>query len=135
MIQSTSKEKYQELMSENKLSADQKMVVKALYSLIEKGYTGATDSEIARELGEFDPVNSKRYRPRRTELVEKGYLMELDKRACEVTGSTCIAWGFNDGTGSDQPSFLSDSEMNKIFKLLARANGFQKNKVLDFLNA
>jgi len=52
-----------------------------------------TDKEMAFLLG-F--VEGNKVRPRRNSLVEKGLIISLGKRKCDITGKTVIIWGSNE---------------------------------------
>lgn len=83
MFQQTSIESYLDIQPE--LGDRQKIVYDAFIQL-----GSATDVEVCKFLG-FGDAN--RVRPRRFELVTKGFLEEKTKRACKVTGKRCIVWG------------------------------------------
>jgi len=84
MVRQTSIKAYMELRKEGKLGARQMEVLKAF---VEHG--AATDLEMARKLHYGD---ANRLRPRRNELVAKGYLEEVGKRKCSVSKRLAYVW-------------------------------------------
>lgn len=132
MVQETSVEKYKELERAGKISESQRVVLEAL-----KNFGPSTDSELAQFLGEEDPVNSKKFRPRRNELVEKGLVVSRGKIRCEVSGGSAIVWDLADnveGKGGNQLGCLSEVELKNVFKKLIKSNSFQKKKIRDWIN-
>lgn len=84
-MQETSLEAYEDI--KNKVGLKQLIV----YQFLEEN-EGSTDMEIADGLNLADP---NKIRPRRNELVKKGLVTEIYKRACKITGRRAIVWDIN----------------------------------------
>lgn len=83
MIQSTSKQVY---FSEVLPTLGDRQ--KAIYSVLNKHYN-LTNKELSSLLGwEINTIT-----PRVNELVKKGFVHEVERRKCKVTGRNSIAWG------------------------------------------
>ena len=87
MIKPTSLTAYEEILPE--LGERQILVLKAIRELC-KIQGDCTDQEIKRHLGKAEP---NFVRPRRNELVNDFKLVGYNqKRECQVTGKTALAW-------------------------------------------
>ena len=128
MIQNTSIETFKVL--ENIQNEDQKSVIMALNSL-----GGATDSEIASYLGEIDPINSKKYRPRRTELYNNNLVINIGKRTCRISNRTTNVWSVNTFEKKKEiASSLNPTQMSTIINKLSCASKFQRDKIRQILD-
>jgi len=82
-VRQTSLMAFEELKEEDKLGQLQQQILNWF-----NAYPQSTDKEIS-EMSEF-PINI--VTARRNELVKKGYLINYNKRSCEVTGKTALTW-------------------------------------------
>lgn len=124
-VSNTSIDAYHKLETNGKLSEDQIKVYKALIDLGE-----ASDTMIASYLGELDAINSKKYRPRRSELVDLGLVKACFKRPCVLTGNTVTFWEINNGgVVKSEKVALSDLMFRKLMSLLDDTNFFQRQMI------
>lgn len=86
-MRSTSLKAYDDF-DESELAHRQLQVLNAIRELNNQG-RNPTDWEITEHLGFKDP---NKVRPRRYDLMEKGYIVEHEKRTCTVTGKTSLTW-------------------------------------------
>lgn len=84
-IRQTSLEAYRELLN---LGEKEREVYNAIVSMAAKDGP-PTDREITAKLGYQDP---NKVRPRRYELLKKGWIMEAGKRKCNITGKMALTW-------------------------------------------
>lgn len=80
-VQQTSLQAYQQIS--NTLGAMQEKVLGLYQSMPE-----STDMEVGRASG----LTENQVRPRRNELVKKGFLFHYGTRKCSVTGKTAMTW-------------------------------------------
>ncbi len=86
-VEETSLQAHKEINSE--IGKRHELILRALKELC-KNNGDATDSEITRYLGKWDPNFT---RPRRYELVNKFRLVGYSRtRMCRITGKSCMAW-------------------------------------------
>ena len=85
MIKQTSIESYYEELDSGRLGERQIKVLKGF-----RIHGSCTDRELCKLMNISDP---NWIRPRRNELVKKGFLVGLGKRKCGVTSKTVIVWG------------------------------------------
>ncbi len=84
-IQATSLQAYDELVNAGELGRQQQLV----FDIIRHHSNGMTNAEIAEELR----WSINRVTPRVFELREKGFVSEICRRSCRMTGHKAIVWG------------------------------------------
>lgn len=128
MVRDTSIITYNDLRAKGKIGEGQQKVFNALLKL-----ENATDQEIAAHLGFKDPNKA---RPRRFELWDMGLLDEAEKRYCRVSGRLAQTWEIRAEGATNKPKIncLKDSDMEKVYQLIKKANEFQKFKIRDFID-
>lgn len=82
MVRETSLEAYEKIKTE--IGDRQLKVFDAIKEL-----DGCTDLEIATHLKYSDP---NRVRPRRNELMKKGFIKQSDSRQCSISGHNAMTW-------------------------------------------
>lgn len=85
MVRQTSLLAFQQIMDNQLRLTDS---YKEIINTLKESY-GLTDFEMAKRLGYSDP---NKIRPRRNELVKKGYIIEVGKRPDRYTKKTSIIW-------------------------------------------
>ena len=125
MIQLTSIQSYQELISSGALNQLQELVFKAFLN-----NPLCTD----REISEWNNIDINIVTARRNELVEEGIITDKGKRECSISGKLANIWQVRTVEEIkkgpvEKRECLSDSEMKKIYKKVQLANDFQKKQI------
>lgn len=131
MVSDTSVSAFRDLNENDSLVSDRQRVLDVL-----RKFGACTDSEIAEFLGEKNPVDSKKFRPRRKELVDEGLVVSVGKSVCEVSGRVVLLWDLARGVSKvgDKPECLSDVQFRGLLRKLRNANVFQKRKVKELVD-
>ena len=121
MVQETSINSYRELISSGKLGQLQELIY---------GYFLANPDSTDREIADLSGYDINVITARRNELIELGYLKETGRRLCKVTKHLAITWG--PGKQEKRPG-LKHTQFIRMLNQIAKANEFQKDKIMQFI--
>jgi len=116
---------YYDLIISKEIKGQEEAVFRAIFS-----YPDSTD----RELSDLSGIDRSSVNGRRNDLVNDGLVVASGSKV-DVTGRVCTTWRvkLEADTPKEIEHILSNSEMNKIEKLLLKANTYQKEKIKRLL--